>query len=90
MYEAADNQEVVSVLLHCGDLVLRVTRDGDVISNVEILHTLDTPNIGVKALQKMCESAVGHTVEEVADVDTISHATISCAAFKEAIAQIEA
>lgn len=86
VYEAADNQRIGRTESHCGELVVRVTTEGDAISAVEILHTYDTPNIGLKALNQLAETVVGMTPVEVADVDTVTYATCSSKAFKEAIA----
>ena len=85
VYEAGENQYIGIVDSHCGDLVLRVTMDGDAIAQVEVLHTYDTPNIGMRAINKLAEQVVGMTAAEAAQVDTISHATWSSNAFKAAI-----
>lgn len=86
VWEAGENQYVGVVDAHAGDLVVRVTMDGDAIGQVEVLHTYDTPNIGAKAIDQLAETVVGMTAEQVAEVDVVSHATWSSEAFKAAIA----
>ena len=86
-YEVGENQRLGIVDSHAGDLVVRLTMNGDTIAQVEVLHTYDTPNIGLKAINKLAGEVVGMTAEQVAEVDTVSHATWSSMAFKEAIAQ---
>lgn len=87
VYEAGENQYIGIVDAHAGDLVVRVTMDGDTIAAVEVLHTYDTPNIGRKAIDKLAEEVVGMTAEQAAEIDAVSHATWSSEAFKAAIAQ---
>ncbi len=87
VYDTAENQYVGIVDAHAGGLVLRVTMDGDTISEVEVLKTNDTPNIGAKAIYKLADEVVGMTGEQAVTVDTVSHATWSSEAFKAAIAQ---
>lgn len=77
VWEAGENQYVGVVDAHAGDLVVRVTMDGDVIDQVEVLHTYDTPNIGAKAINQLAETVVGMTADQVAEVDVVSHATRS-------------
>ena len=85
-YEAGEGQLIGRADSHCGELVLRVTTDGDAISGVEVLHSYDTPNIGLAALTKLSGEVVGMTAAQVADIDTVTYATISSEAFKAAIA----
>jgi len=86
VWEAGENQYIGVVDSHCGDLVLCVTMDGDAIAGVEVLKTYNTPNIGLKAINKLAGQVVGMTAAQVAEVDTVTHATWSSMAFKEAIA----
>ena len=94
VYECNENQHIGTAESLCGKLVVRVTMDGDTISQVEVLHSYDTPNIGRKAIDNLSRDVVGMTADEVAaidatlsvNVDTASNATHSSQAFKNAIA----
>ena len=85
VYECAENQAVGVVDSHCGDLALRVTKDGDTISQVEILKCNDSANIGLKAVNRLAEEVTGMTVDEALGVDVVTHATVSSAAFLSAL-----
>ena len=85
-YEAGENQVIGIADAHNGNLVLRLTMDGDTISQCEALQSYETPNIGGRAVTMLSEQVVGMTATEVADIDTISHATDSSRCFKAAVA----
>ncbi len=85
-YECADNQAISTVDSHCGDLVLRVTKDGDTIDSVEVLKCNDSKNIGLKAVNQLAEQVAGMTFDEAMGIDIVTHATVSCAAFLNALA----
>lgn len=84
-YEAGENQYIGIVDAHAGDLVVRVTMDGDKIAQVETLHSYETPNFGGKAIAKLSNAVVGLTVEELDGVDAITYSTVTSNAFKDAI-----
>ena len=86
VYECAENQGVGVADSHCGDLALRVTRDGDVIESVEVLTCNDSKNIGLAAVTRLAETVAGMTVEEAMGVDPVTPATVSCTAFLGALA----
>ncbi|WP_276804730.1 FAD-binding protein [Lactobacillus hominis] len=65
-------------------LVVRVTKDGNKISNVEVLQEKESPSIGGKAIPKLVKEVL---CKQSADVDAISGATTTSSAFKDAVAQ---
>ena len=86
VHECADNQVISTVDSHCGDLVLRVTRDGDTIESVEVLKCNDSKNIGLKAVNQLAEQVAGMNIDEAMGIDIVTHATVSCGAFLSALA----
>jgi len=82
-FETADNQYLgVSPNGMGGDVVVRVTVDGDAIANVEVMAHNETEGVGTPAIEKLPGAIVdaGST-----QVDNISGCTISCRAIKEAV-----
>lgn len=84
-YEAGENQYIGIAEGHAGNLVLRVTMDGDTIAEVETLHSYETPNIGGKAVTRLSEAVVGLTRNDIDGIDGMTYATVSSNAFKEAV-----
>ena len=85
VYEAGEGQFIGRTEGHAGELVVRVTMDGDKIGQVETLHSYETPNFGGKAIAKLSEAVVGLTADEIDGVDTVTYATVTSNAFKEAL-----
>jgi uncharacterized protein with FMN-binding domain len=69
-----------------GDVVVRITMDGDTISNVEVLKQAETEGIGSKAIEQLPEQFVGLSTEDAINgVDGVSGATITSNALKQAV-----
>ena len=66
-------------------VVVRVTMDGDKIANVEVMSHGETAGIGTKAIDAMPASFVGKTAAEVEAVDTVSGATVTSGALRDAV-----
>ncbi len=82
-YETADNQYLgVSPNGMGGDLVVRVTVDGDAIANVEVMEHNETVGKGTPAIENLPDAIIA---ANSTDVDDISGATISSKAIKEAV-----
>lgn len=84
-YECGENQVIGMGDGHCGNIVLRFTMDGDVISQCEVLHTFDTPGVGMEASAALAAGVAGMTPEEAASVDTVTHATMTSEGFRAAV-----
>lgn len=85
-YETAENQYIGEAMGMDGKVVVRVTMDGDTISNVEIVDAAETPGIGEVACQELPEKFIGLSGEEAINaVDGVSGATITSNAIKTAI-----
>ena len=82
--ELADNQRLGRSTAGMGnEFVLRVTLDGDVVTDVEVIKHSETPEYGGKALDQLVEMAVA---SGTGDVDVVAGATMTSAAFMEAMA----
>ena len=80
----ADNQRLGRSTAGMGnELVLRVTLDGDTVTDVEVIKQTETPEYGGKALPKLVEMAVA---SGNGDVDVVAGATMTSAAFMDAMA----
>ena len=66
-------------------VVVRVTMDGDKIANVEVMSHGETAGIGTKAIDAMPATFVGKTAAEVEAVDTVSGATVTSGALRDAV-----
>ena len=66
-------------------VVVRVTMDGDKIANVEVMSHGETAGIGTKAIDAMPAAFVGKTAAEVEAVDTVSVATVTSGALRDAV-----
>ena len=66
-------------------VVVRVTMDGDKIANVEVMSHGETAGIGTKAIDAMPAAFVGKTAAEVEAVDTVSGATVTSGALRDAV-----
>jgi uncharacterized protein with FMN-binding domain len=85
-YEAGENQYIGTASGMNGDVVVRVTMDGDTISNVEVLKQAETEGIGSKAIEQLPEQFVGLSTEDAINgVDGVSGATITSNALKQAV-----
>ncbi len=67
---------------HDGDLDVEVTVEGGVITNVEVTKQNETPGIGGQALPKLIDEVLD---QQVADVDIVGGASMTSAAFIEAM-----
>lgn len=85
-YEAGENQYIGRAAGMNGDVVVRVTMDGDAIATVEILEQSETEGIGSLAIEQMPAQFVGmSTADAINAVDGVSGATITSNALKEAV-----
>ena len=81
--ELADNQRLGRSAAGMGnELVLRVTLDGETVTDVEVIKQSETPDYGGKALPKLVEMAVA---SGTGDVDVVAGATMTSAAFMDAM-----
>lgn len=86
VFEAGENQYIGSAEGINGDVVVRVTMDGDKIAEVEVLKQSETVGIGDKAIEVLPEQFVGmSTADSINGVDGVSGATITSNALKEAV-----
>lgn len=85
-YETAEHQAIGKADGHCGDIVVRVTKDGDKISNVEVMKSYETTNIGGEAVEQMPERFIDKTAAEIEGVDGVTGATVSSEAMRAAVA----
>ena len=85
-YEAGENQYIGTGKGMMGDVVTRVTMDGDAISAVEVLEQNETPAIAGPALEQLPGKFVGcKTAADIDAIDGISGATLTSNALKEAV-----
>lgn len=85
VYETADNQYIGRATGMDGTIVVRVTVDDGVISNVEVMEQHETAGIGVPATEQLPEKFIGLSTEDAINaVDGISGATITSNALKTA------
>lgn len=85
-YEAGENQYVGTGTGMMGNVTVRVTMDGGKISVVEVLEQNETVGIGDKAIEALPGKFVGcATAEEIDAVDSISGATVTSGALREAV-----
>ena len=64
------------------ELVVRVTTSGSDITNVEILQSSETPRVSDRAAKQVPQSIIDN---DTADVDTVSGATVTSNAIKNAV-----
>lgn len=84
--ECGENQYIGKGEGYGGEVVVRVTMDGDKIGNVEILKHQETPNVGTNAIDGLPEQFKGlATADEVDALDAVSGATVTSKALKEAV-----
>ena len=85
-YEAGENQYIGTGKGLMGDVVTRVTMDGDKIANVEVIEHYETAGIGTLAVDELPGKFVGmSTAAEIDAVDSGSGATVTSGALKEAV-----
>ena len=85
-YEAGENGYVGSASGMMGDVVTHVNVENGKIVTVEILEQNETEGIGSLALEEMPSRLVGcATSEEIDALDTVSGATVTSNALKEAV-----
>ncbi len=82
-YEAGENEYIGVAQGMGGDVKLKATVQDGKITDIEVLEHNETPNIGDTALEKLTEQAKSLGT---AEVDSISGATTTSRAFKEALA----
>lgn len=69
-----------------GDVVTRVTMDGDTISAVEVIEQNETASIAGPALEQLPGKFVGcKTAADIDAIDTVSGCTVTSNALKEAV-----
>lgn len=85
-YEAGANQGIGISENGINDvpIVVRVTVDGQTITNIETLQQKETPYLGGKAIPVLTKNMLE---QQTTDVDAISGASTTSAAFKEAVDQ---
>ncbi len=81
-FETADNQYLGTGAGMGGDVVVRVTMDGDKIANVEIMKQAETAGTADPALETIPQAIVD---ANSTDVDTVSGATVTSKAIIEAV-----
>ncbi|NCB25344.1 MAG: FAD-binding protein [Bacteroidia bacterium] len=85
-YTVGENQYIGKAAGINGDVVVRVTMDGDTISNVEVLAQNETEGIGSNAIEALPEQFIGLSTEDAINaVDGVSGATITSNALKQAV-----
>ncbi len=85
-YERGENQYIGKGTGMGGDVVVRITMDGNKIANVEVLEQAETPSIGGAALETLPQQFIGLDSEEAVNaVDAVSGATVTTNALKTAI-----
>ena len=85
-YDLGENQYVGKATGMNGDVVVKVTMDGDVIADVEVLEQAETPNIGSNAIEQLPEQFIGLDSEDAINgLDGITGATITSNALKTAV-----
>ena len=85
-YEAGENQYIGTGKGMMGDVTVRVTMDGGKIATVEVLEQNETAGIGDKAIAELPGKFAGcATAEEIDAVDSVSGATITSGALREAV-----
>ncbi len=85
-FETGANQYIGKAVGMNGDVVVRVTMDGDAIAQVEVLKESETPDIGGPVIASMPEQFIGMTTEDAINgVDNVSGATITSNALKQAV-----
>lgn len=86
-YELAENERVGKAQGMGGDVVVKVTLDGDKMTAIEVLEQAETENIGSEALKKLSQMALD---AQSVEIDAVSGATVTSKAFfaavKEAVA----
>ena len=80
--ELGENQYLGTGTGMGGDVLVRVTMDGDKIANVEVVAQNETEGIGDKAIEALPAAIVA---ANSADVDTVASATITSNAIIEAV-----
>lgn len=82
-FECAENQFIGKSFGMGGEeLVVRVTTSGSDITNVEILQSSETPRVSDRAAKQVPQSIIDN---DTADVDTVSGATVTSNAIKNAV-----
>lgn len=85
-YEVGENQYVGSAQGMMGNVVTRVTVQDGKVAAVEVLEQTETEGIGTLAINELPGKFVGcATAEEIDAVDSVSGATITSNALKEAV-----
>jgi uncharacterized protein with FMN-binding domain len=85
-FETADNQYIGTGTGMDGDVTVRVTVDDGVISDVEVLDQNETPGIGSNAIDELPSKFIGlSSADEIDAVDSVSGATVTSDALKEAV-----
>ena len=88
--ELAENQYLGTGAGIGGDVLVRVTMDGDKIANVEVVAQNETEGIGDKAIEAIPAAIVA---ANSADVDVVASATVTSeaiiAAVKDALSQVK-
>lgn len=85
-YEVGENQYIGSAQGMMGNVVTRVTVQDGKVAAVEVLEQTETEGIGTLAINELPGKFVGcATAEEIDAVDSVSGATITSNALKEAV-----
>ena len=85
-YDTAENQYIGTGKGLMGDVVTRVTMDGDAIAAVEVIEQNETASIAAPALEQLPGKFVGcKTAADIDAIDTVSGCTVTSNALKEAV-----
>lgn len=82
VFEAGENQFIGAADGKFGPIYVRVTKDGDKISDVEVLQSWETPFLTDDAIAKVVTSIVESNSP---DIDACSGATVTCVALCNAV-----
>ncbi len=83
-YDTSENEYVGKGQGIGGDVVVKVTMDGDKMSAIEVLEQSETPDIGGKALESLPQTVLD---AQSVDVDAVSGATTTSKAFFAAVTE---
>ena len=81
-YETAANEHIGRAEGIGGDVVVKVTMDGDKIAAIDVLEQKETDNVGGEALKKLPDMVLK---AQSTDIDAVSGATVTSTAFFAAV-----
>ena len=81
-FETAENEFIASAVGMGGDVVVKVTMDGDAIASVEVVKHGETVGIGDKAIEAIPAAIVA---AQSSEVDAVAGATVTSNAIMQAV-----